>query len=59
MRSGFDTVRDLVLFILGVAVLLYALIYRDPPPDAVTVGVGILLVGLPIAALFPGGPRGK
>lgn len=52
MPSGFATLRDLLSFALGAAILVYSIVVEPPPPEALTIGVGVALVGVPpVAAL--------
>lgn len=55
LPSGFATWRDLLSFGLGAGVLIYAIAVRHPPPDPLSIGVGVALVGLPPVAAFAGG----
>lgn len=56
MQSGFATLRDLLAFVAGLALLGWAFVADPPPPDPLAVAVGVGLVGLP-AAVMVGGQR--
>jgi hypothetical protein len=59
MPSGFTTVRDAVSFTIGAGILLYAIVIQPPPPETVSVGVGLALVGLPATSLMGGNRAGR
>lgn len=46
--------RDLASFALGVGLLVWAIIWRNPPPDPLSVAIGAALVGLPSASMLIG-----
>lgn len=45
--SGFATLRDVIAFVLGVAVLAHEVFIADSV-DAYAIGVGVALTGLPL-----------
>lgn len=53
--SGFATIRDFISFAIGAYIVIWTVIVREPPADLVSVGVGVTLCGLPLAAMLPGG----
>lgn len=55
MPSGFATLRDLTSFLAGLALLGWSLVFSPPPPEPLSVAVGVALVGLPAATLMGGG----
>lgn len=62
-RIVFDRVRDVVLLLVGLGIVGHEVLVRDPAPNLVAVGVGLLFTLGPAAfALLPpwlgGPPRG-
>lgn len=56
LRSGFDTARDLLSFLLGAGILV-AIVARGEPVDPIAAGLGATLVGLPAALTGLSRPR--
>lgn len=54
LPSGFSTFRDAVSFIMGSVILVFAIFIADPPPETLSIGVGLALVGLPATSLMGG-----
>lgn len=50
--SGFATLRDALSFVLGTGILVYSIMFEPPPPEALSVGAGVALVGIPPVAAF-------
>lgn len=59
LPSGFATVRDAVSFIIGSGILIYAIVIQPPPPETLSIGVGLALVGLPATSLMGGKNGGR
>lgn len=58
MPTGFTTIRDAVSFLLGAGILVYSIMLTPPPPETLSVGVGLALIGLPATSLM-GGKNGR
>lgn len=58
MTSGFQTLRDAISFVLGSVILIYAIAFAEPPPEALSIAVGLALVGLPATSLMGGKKNG-
>lgn len=56
LRSGFDTVRDLLIFMAGIALGAYAVTRQPPSEGLATIAAGMCIAP---AALLPGRSGGK
>lgn len=50
--TGFATLRDMLSFGLGAGLLVYSIVVDPPPPEPLSVGVGVALVGIPPVAAY-------
>lgn len=48
LASGFNSVRELLSYILGTGILIYGVVEAPPDRQLIVVGAGLSLLGLPI-----------
>lgn len=59
LPSGFASVRDALSFLVGSGILVYSIVVAPPPPEALSIGAGVALIGLPATSLIGARNGGK